>query len=143
MADLGDLAKEFNRLAAELPQALSKATAQIASSMVSDLAHNTPVDTSQALSSWIVSFDSPSSIVGKPWFPGHHGSTQSQSAAATVDEANRILADKRPGQTIYITNNQPYIQALDDGTISKQPGNFVALAMARARLKVAKLTLNW
>lgn len=143
MGDLFDLARMVRAKADKLEKSVSDVTVEIASEMVSDLAHNTPVDTSQALSSWIASLDEPSQVVGKPHYPGHKGSTQLASAAATAAAADRVLTDRRPGQTIYIVNNQPYIRDLDAGTISRQPGNFVALAMARARIRLRSIVLKW
>lgn len=142
MATLDDLADRMEAIAAKLDNSISQAASSVALEIVNSLAHNTPVDTSQALSSWLVTLDQPSTIVGTAYYPGDHGSTQQISAAQTVNQALTVLGQKKPGQTIYITNNQPYIALLDAGTHSTQPGNFVARALLVARLAAAKITLN-
>lgn len=139
---LDDLANRMDKLAASLPQAANNAAQTVALAMVNSLAHNTPVDTSQALSSWLVTLDAPSTAVGTAHYPGEQGSTQSVSALQTVNQALTVIGQKKPGQVLYITNNQPYIVGLDNGTISKQPGNFVAIAILIARQTLQKLKLK-
>lgn len=101
-------------------------TNRAAVAMVRTLALSTPVDTSQALSNWIVGIGSPDPSFIGPWVPGEAGSTRAQSAAEAVKVAELMLRSRKPGIPFFITNNAPYIQLLEDETHSRQPGRFVA-----------------
>lgn len=120
-----DLATSLEKKAKAIDEAASKLAVDTALTIVGDLAFKTPVDTSQALSNWIVTLDNPSTQTVKPYFPGEGGSTQRASAAETINQARAILAKKKPGQKIYITNNLPYIRRLNDGYSKQAPAGFV------------------
>lgn len=130
---LRELAKVLEHKARTYEAQANDAAIQVAIAVVDHLAFNTPVDTSQALSNWIVTLGSGTNLVRPPFVPGLFGSTQYQSAQQTVLAARTILKNKKPGQTIYITNNQPYIRPLNEGTISQQPGAFVDAAVLKGR----------
>lgn len=120
-----DLATSLEKKAKAIDEAASKLAVDTALTIVGDLAFKTPVDTSQALSNWIVTLETPSSDKIKPHFPGEGGSTQRASAAETINQARAILAKKKPGQKIYITNNLPYIRRLNDGYSKQATAGFV------------------
>ena len=120
-----DLATSLEKKAKAIDEAASKLAVDTALTIVGDLAFKTPVDTSQALSNWIVTLETPSSDKIKPHFPGEGGSSQKSSAAETINQARAILAKKKPGQKIYITNNLPYIRRLNDGYSKQAPAGFV------------------
>lgn len=140
--NLLDLAKRLERKVEVLEEASSEHAKTVALTIVGDLAYHTPVDTSQALSNWIVTLDAPSSAKIGPHVPGLAGSTQKASAQVVIAAAKAVLAKKKPGQRIYITNNQPYIRKLNDGTHSQQPGAFLERAVLLGRRLKAKFTLR-
>ncbi|MCY1553030.1 hypothetical protein D9M68_894720 [compost metagenome] len=107
-----------------------------------DLAYKTPVDTSNALSNWQLTLDSPATDEIKPYFPGHMGSTQRASAAQTVNEARSRLGAKKPGQPIYITNNVPYIEQLNNGSSKQAPAGFVERSILIGRKLIAKFRIK-
>lgn len=130
-----DLATRLRTKAASLPQTASNQSIAMAKTIVGYLATNTPVDTTQALSNWIVTLDSPSTDKILPYVAGRHGETKAASASETIAAANVVLLKKKAGQVIYITNNQPYIQLLNDGTLSAQGSHFVESAVRLAELQ--------
>ena len=136
--NLLDLAKSMERKRKAVEKAGSELAVDCALTAVGHLAYHTPVDTSQALSSWVTTLDAPSSAKLTPHFAGKFGSTLRASAAETLRRAKEVLKNKKPGQVIYITNNQPYIRKLNDGTHSKQPGGFVEAALLLMRRTVKK-----
>ena len=142
MATLLDLANRMDALAASIPAASSDAAKKVAETLVADLAYKTPVDTSQALSNWIVTTGSPN--VGKidPHFYGEHGSTQKASAAETIANARAVLKGKKPGQSIFITNNLPYIRRLNDGHSGQAPAGFVERCVLIARKTLQKIKIK-
>lgn len=120
-----DLAKSLEKRAVKIEEAVSKLAAETAILIVSDLVFVTPVDTSQALSNWQVSLNTPVSSPIGPYSPGFFGSTQGASAHATIRAAKAVLARKRPGDVIYISNVLDYIVDLNNGTSRQRPAGFV------------------
>ncbi|AXC34262.1 tail completion or Neck1 protein [Escherichia phage Shy] len=140
--NLLDLANRLEKKKAEIETAASEAAVFVAVTAVAELAYTTPVDTSKALSSWEVTLDAPSSNVGKAHYPGEKGSTRNASAAETIAQAKAVLANKKPGQKIYITNNQPYIKRLNDGYSAQQSAGFVERCLAKVRKAVQRYKLK-
>lgn len=128
-----DLADRLERKAKAIDEAASENAVDTALAIVGDLAYKTPVDTSQALSNWIVTLESPSGQRIAPHFPGLQGSTQRASAAETLNLAKLVLRNKKPGQAIFITNNLPYIRRLNDGYSAQAPAGFVERAVLIGR----------
>ena len=137
-----DLAERMDALAASVPKASSNAAVKVAETLVADLAYATPVDTSQALSNWIVTIGSPNVGTIDPHFYGEHGSTQKASAAQTIANARAVLKSKKPGQSIFITNNLPYIRRLNDGHSGQAPAGFVERSVLIARKVIQKIKLK-
>ena len=125
-----------------IDEAASKLAVETALTIVGDLAYKTPVDTSQALSSWEVTLDAPSTNKPGPHFPGKQGSSYRSSAAETINRAKAVLKNKKPGQVIWITNNQPYIRKLNEGSSTQQPAMFVERAVLLGRKMLSKFKLG-
>ena len=140
--NLNDLGKTFDRLPAKIKTAANQAAVSISTVVVNDLTVATPVDTTEALSNWIVTLGSPSSSVIGPHAPGFRGITKKASAARTNSLAVAILANKKPGQIVYITNNVDYIGLLNNGSSSQAPAGFVQRAVLLGRLLARGFKLN-
>lgn len=115
-----------------------KRVKKVALEAITYLAYNTPVDTSKALSNWVVGYGEPARVIFEPHIPGKGGSTKEQSASATVALNAKLLERRRkPGEKIYISNSLPYIKRLNAGH-SPQNKLFweVALLMIRKGLGV-------
>ncbi|QBZ71728.1 hypothetical protein [Pseudomonas phage KP1] len=140
--NLLDLADRLERIDKELNGAASDIAVDAALAIVGDLAYRTPVDSSQALSGWQVTLDTPAAGRIGPHFPGFQGSTYRQSAAETISLAKAVLKNKQPGQAIYITNNEPYIKRLNDGYSAQAPAGFVERAILIGRKMFKKFKLK-
>ncbi|QEG09336.1 tail completion or Neck1 protein [Xanthomonas phage vB_Xar_IVIA-DoCa1] len=140
--DLLSLAVSLERKAKAIDEAASKTAVDTAMAIVGDLAYKTPVDTSQALSNWRVTLDSPATGTIAPHYPGIQGSSQRASAAETINAAKSVLANKKPGQAIFITNNLPYIKRLNDGYSAQAPAGFVERAVLIGRKMLAKFKIK-
>lgn len=136
MADLNALAKRLNKIADNIEAAPSKVAAAFTLVLVEELIERTPVDTSKALSNWLTSLDDPVLIDQDAYYEGLRGSTASASKAEALAFAARILANKEPGQDIFLANSAPYIRDLENGSSSQAPAGFTkqSLAIARAKL---------
>jgi len=102
-------------------KALNK-TAIIASQV---LISSTPVKTGKARANWNASFDSPDSQVKEKF---------DKTGSATVAENSAIIASNtKEFRDIYISNNVPYIEPLNNGSSAQAPAGFVEKAVAIAR----------
>lgn len=110
--------------------------------MLDYLVYRTPVDTSTALSNWQVRLDAKNSNFIDAYVPGNLGYTQAPSARETLDVATRILQGKKPGQTIYLFNNAPYIMDLEHGTSKQAPTGFMSGAMLLGRKTASDFKLD-
>lgn len=141
-SDLLSLADRLEKKAAAIEKAASQTAVDTALAIVGDLAYKTPVDTSQALSNWIVTLESPAEQRISPHYPGLQGSTRNASAAETLNLAKAVLKNKKPGQAIYIRNNLPYIRRLNDGYSGQAPAGFVERAVLIGRKMLAKFKIK-
>lgn len=142
MANLLDLANSMDKLSKNINKAANDASIQVALTIVGELAYKTPVDSSKALSSWFVTLGTPSGVVGKAHYVGEFGSTKNMSAAETLAAAKKVLSNKKAGQVIYITNNQPYIKRLNEGYSKQQAAGFVERAVMVGELSVKNVKIK-
>lgn len=140
--DLLSLAGEMESLRSKIDVAASKTAVDVSLAIVGDLAYKTPVDTSKALSNWLVTLDAPADQRIEPHYPGNFGSTFRTSAAETINIAKMILRGKKPGQAIFITNNLPYIKKLNDGSSTQAPAGFVERAILIGRKVIEKFKIK-
>lgn len=125
-----DLANRMDAMADKIEKQASELAVEVAIRIISDLVMVTPVDTSRALSNWRASLGSPHAGWIGPHFYGERGSTRTSSANEAIAKARIVLRDKKPGQSIWITNNVPYIMDLNRGSSRQNPGGFVERAVA-------------
>lgn len=130
-----DLARDCNRWANRANEAGSEAKALVTRAIVRYLAYHTPVDTSQALSNWQVSFNGPyAPIISGGHYKGYAGSTQSASAEETIRRADAVLQNKIPGAVIFIANMLPYIRKLEEGSSLQARTGFVQQSLLAGRI---------
>ncbi len=139
MADITGLVPRIQQVIDNFKTERERIVKLAAKSILKTLVYNTPVDTSKALSNWQASLGSPITSTRDAIFEGKNKSTKSTSAAAALSlgeiQINKFTVDKwgtTVGNEIHITNNLDYIEGLNNGTISKQPGAFVEKAIQLA-----------
>lgn len=144
MKTLLDLANMMDRLQNEVKTAASDAAVSVAGTILRKVVPDTPVDTSTALSGWVVSIKYPTEYRPGAHYYGQQGSTYTASVRETIATATKILALKHPGQTIWISNNEPYIDDLNAGSSKQAPAGFVdrAVAIGVNHLRDYKLKLK-
>jgi len=89
----------------------------------------TPVDTGRAKSNWLVQVGSSPNTAIEPYVPGKFGSTAAENTQAAIDQASSAISGYTSGSAIYITNNLPYIQKLNNGSSAQASANFVQQAV--------------
>lgn len=128
--DLAYLAKRMGQHANNVERNADKAVREVVNAMAPVLVYSTPILTSRARANWQGSIDSPSTdiLFAEPAKP------PSVDTGATLGIASLKLAAVayRPGSTVYIVNNLPYIQKLNRGSSAQAPAGFVLLAVLTA-----------
>lgn len=110
--------------------------------VVSSVALSTPVDTGRARANWRTKIGSPISDTRGAVAPGKKGSTGSQNVGAVVKEAQDEMNNYRKGgQDVWVSNNLPYIQSLNDGSSEQAPAGFVQKASMAAQRAISKSRL--
>lgn len=136
MGDLLKLAKKLEELAKGFDKSSGKTTEKIALTILGQLVYSTPVDSSKALSNWQLNVGSPIKFKIDAYFPGEFGSSQKQSAQAALEAAKKALQGRKSGEPIYITNNLPYINRLNDGHSKQTTPGFIERAILLGRRSV-------
>lgn len=97
---------------------------------------STRIDTSRAVSNWIVTRDGPSRDYIEAHNPGKRGSTAGPSIAETLARGRSEIEQFRIGQDadLFITNNTPYLRYIEGSEITA-----MGQAAARAAINGAKL----
>jgi len=122
---LNDLANSLDEKTKEVKQVASDAAKKVALMALTRLVETTPVDTSTALSNWQISIGYPATSFIDAYAPGYLGYTASASARQAISVGKQNLEAKKPGQTIYLSNNAPYIRDLNSGSSKQAPAGFV------------------
>ena len=140
--DLQSLANSLEKKIEAIEKAASQSAKDAAMAVITDLAFVTPVDTSQALSNWVVTLDSPANHSIPAHSYGFGGSTKGVSAGETISLAVAVIAQKKPGQPIYITNNVEYIDNLDKGSSKQFSGGFARRSEVTASKAFERFTIK-
>ena len=144
MANLLDLAKWCNALPDQIEKEASELAKKTVAVMAADLIEHTPVDTSEHVSNWQASINSPPSFGLPAIYLGERGSTREQSGREALAHVRRTLAMKEPGETVYLSNLGPVIEDLNNGLSSQEPAGFVerGIAIGANFVKKAKLGIK-
>lgn len=131
MAGLEDFAKRMNRIAVQVESNVEQAVRDCAKAVTKSVVENTPVDTGRARSNWVVQLDAPFSGQLPAHVPGASGSSAEANSLAAIDRGLAVI-DRyyvERNNSIHITNNLPYIGALNDGHSKQAPADFVRTAV--------------
>lgn len=94
------------------------------------LVMSTPVDTGRARGAWLATVGAPTDAEGP----------LDKEGGSTITANNAVIETRRDdgGQSIFITNNVPYIVPLDNGTSVQAPGGMTAQAIQAAEYIVQR-----
>lgn len=123
MATPTQFARRIRRRAKQVEENSSKAAVEAALLISQTVIVATPVDTGRARANWFAN-------IGTPITQESDGTDP--SGAATIARNAGIIPIKLPGQTIFLSNNLPYIQFLNEGSSAQAPAMFVEQAIATA-----------
>lgn len=88
----------------------------------------TPVDTGRARANWKVQINIAPSIVSD---------SSDKTGARTMKEASNVISRYKFGDSIFIVNNLPYIEALEDGHSDQRPNGMVKVTVQEFKHIVA------
>lgn len=131
MASLSDFVKRMGRLGAVVEENADKTVRKAVIAVDRTVVMATPVDKGRARSNWVAELDTAFSGEVEPYAPGEGGSTGGANSEAAMAQAARVAAsyDGDQNSEVHITNNLPYIQALNDGHSAQAPADFVREAV--------------
>lgn len=116
---MNTLNSQLKKFDADVKKRVNKFKISFAKTILFYLIHRTPVDTSTALSNWIVGLSKAKNRVIEAHQFGVDGSTRSASAGVAMSLGGAIIQRAKVGEIVYITNNVDYIELLNMG-YSKQ-----------------------
>lgn len=126
----------MKQIVVELQQALGDHVAEIAMEIQGELVENppigTPVDTGFASASWWPKIGSPPTGVA-----ANTSAAESQQRAAIAS-----IASYKIGQSIWVTNNAPYVGRLNAGWSSQSPQGFIEAAIQTVLNENKRKVLN-
>ena len=113
MATLSQFAFRMNALAREVSRYRNRVEDATAIRVLQVLVEETPVDTGEARSNWLVGRGKPRTAIIKPYAPGKHlgrGETRNRRGAINAGRAAIRGFKTRP---IFVSNNTPQIEFLN------------------------------
>lgn len=108
----------------------------------------TPVDTGAAQSNWLVTINNRTDAIIPAFRPnprGEHTKGPSEwagdtsNAVVAIEIGETIINSMKGGGEIVIQNNVPYIERLNDGSLSTQSHDMLEFAMQDARTRIKNL----
>lgn len=107
----------------------SKLVRRVALAVDAEVVISTPVDTGRARSNWQTELNTAPEGTREAYSEGKEGSTVGPNTQAALDQARATVAAHKPGDTVHITNNLPYIGRLNDGWSAQAPSGYVETAV--------------
>lgn len=140
MADLAYLSSRMKTIKKSLPVKVNEIAKDVSTAVIKELVAEMPVDTSKAVSNWVIGLGRVNLINAAPHVPGLAGSTRGASSAQTLAIAAILIRAKKPGIELHISNAVPYIRKIDSS--SSSPGfKNKGLQAGEQALKLARLKL--
>lgn len=130
MVSLDNFSKSISLIASGIGINTNKLVKKVALVADQTVVIATPVDKGRARSNWITNLNSASSETIEPYSAGDHlGTGETANAAGAISQGSGVIAQRKSGQDIHITNNLPYIGKLNDGSSAQAPSDFVQKAV--------------
>ena len=107
--------------------ALGQFVRKLALQVLRGVVLKTPVDTGRARGNWQVTIGAPAES---------QLDTTDKAGGSTISKGLAELAQYHPFLSIWVSNNLPYIERLEDGYSSQAPGGMVALTIAEVETQL-------
>jgi hypothetical protein len=133
-AFIGGFTKQLMQFEDSSLKKIDQVTRMIALEVFRRIILKTPVDTGRARGNWLCTIAAPAAAMaqGEGWFQGSAdaGGYDKSGRAAIEEAANQVMAWNPKDVAIFLTNNLPYIEALENGHSSQAPAGMVAITIA-------------
>lgn len=142
MASLRQFSRRITIRGRQLPSKINNIVKKTALAIDQVAVITTPVDTGFARSNWIAAIGTSPVRTIEPYAPGNRlGLNESSNAQGALNQARIAITARRPeGGDVYIVNNTPYIETLNNGSSAQAPKNFVELAVQAGIQAVRRTT---
>jgi hypothetical protein len=118
-----DIKGRFVKLGEGIEKRARANVIKMASMILQSVVTSTPVDTGHARANWQVG-------IGEEHTD--ELAQEDKSGQATISAGTSILQTHKPGDTIHISNNVPYIDKLNRGWSAQAPAGFIEKAINTA-----------
>ncbi len=118
-----------------VPEKHDKIVKKIAMQVLEGVVKGTPVDTGRARGAWTVTTGSPSEEV-PPMKEGHipEKKAETEVRTETIGKGTDIIKAAKPAkEVIWIANNVPYIEELEDGSSKQSPAGMLESTLERVK----------
>lgn len=113
--DFKALSVSMRKIAADVQKNTDKRKRLTGLVIGSELVNETPVDEGRARSNWQASNSSPINNQIPAYVPGKNGATKSENTQKALDQIKQSIDKNQENQSIFIVNNLPYIEPLNQG----------------------------
>jgi hypothetical protein len=117
---VGSFEDDLRKFEVKTTRKLTQVGRKVALELFKRVIYKTPVDTGRARANWQVTIGAQA---------GGTVELNDKSGGATMSKATAASAGFKAGDTIYLTNNLPYIRRLEEGSSQKAPAGMVALTV--------------
>lgn len=107
---------------ADIQDAVSETGRKLALNIDRRVINETPRDTGSAKASWLAAIGQPSNEIVN--------TTESTAVLQAIELGAAVASGFESGDVLYITNNQPYIERLNEGWSEQAPSMFVDAIIA-------------
>jgi hypothetical protein len=127
---LASFNKALDAAMTALPEHANTIKIRTALDLMNRIVLKTPVDTGRARGNWQLTQRSPA----EDMVPENSAKVSSSETppSAILKEAEQTASGSQLGDDIWISNNLPYIEALEEGHSQQAPHGMVALSLAEA-----------
>jgi hypothetical protein len=122
--------------------ALVEVHKQIATAGLETVVQATPVDTSLAVSNWLVSLTGPIKSIAPARATSVKGSGAGAARNATIQLGKSKISALKFGQPVFISNNVPYIGLLESGSPKHRANNMTSKAMQTMAVRAKQVKLD-
>lgn len=126
MGDLRQFTVTLDAFARKVQLAPARVAKRVAFDLFRRIVEKTPVDTGRARASWTISVNQADRTVAP-------------AGQARYPKPKIGMLNVQPGDTIWISNNLPYITRLEDGHSQQAPAGMVKLSIEEVKLKMGAL----
>ena len=135
MADIKGFERDLNKFAKSIGVKTEIAIKKIALQTFTGVVKKTPVDTGRARAGWVIGVEQPRN---SPFILGEAKLSASEigsRAAIEIASLSRIT----PFSTVFISNNLPYIEVLEEGSSKQAPEGMVAVTLTEVERDIKRI----